>query len=100
MQFGMQHFVFYLSSYLAKLAVGHAKKLRIASTPLHEDSRLAVYKQFKVQLSPMRQVDVNTSLIDIIHALPEHAGQWPTSPPLPPNMSTVLIQEQSPSAGN
>ncbi|KAI1782117.1 hypothetical protein LXA43DRAFT_906712, partial [Ganoderma leucocontextum] len=98
-RFGTQHFIFYLSSYVVKLAAGHPEKLRIASTPIHAHTRLAVYKQFKVQLPVMRQVDANLAPIDIIHASPERPGQWATSPPIPPNMSTVLVREQS-SSGN
>nr|VWO99818.1 Beta-lactamase (EC [Ganoderma boninense] len=93
-RFGTEHLTFYLSTYLAKIAAGNPTRVRIAATPIYPHTRVAVYKQLKVHLPVLRQVDTNLSPIDTVHASPEHPGRWDTSPPVPPNMSTVLVREQ------
>ncbi|OSD03873.1 hypothetical protein PYCCODRAFT_1365213 [Trametes coccinea BRFM310] len=91
-QFGAAHFRPALAEFLKKQANGNSRILALVSTPLHDLTRIAAYKQSKVELPIITQVSAD-SLTDIIHASPSHLGPAPLRVTVPGNMSTVLARD-------
>ncbi|KAI9061956.1 hypothetical protein FKP32DRAFT_1574810 [Trametes sanguinea] len=90
--FGAVDFKVALSDHLKKLAGNNSRLLTLVSTPLHELTRVAAYKQAKVQLPVLRQVSAHPR-VDIIHSSPSRLGPPPLRTRIPPNMSTVLARD-------
>ncbi len=92
--FGATAFKDALADYLRRLTGTNSRRAALVATPLHDLTRIAAYKQFKVQLPLVRQVTKNT-LVDIVHASPSRVGPRPLRLPVPANMSTVFAREPS-----
>ncbi|CDO78221.1 hypothetical protein BN946_scf184887.g9 [Trametes cinnabarina] len=90
--FGAVNFKVTLSDYLKKLAGNNSRLLTLVSMPLHELTRVAAYKQAKVQLPILRQVSAHPH-INIIHSSPLRLSPPPLRTRIPPNMSTVLARD-------
>ncbi|KAL1945879.1 hypothetical protein VTO73DRAFT_1881 [Trametes versicolor] len=90
--FGAASFKTALADHLKKLADGNPRRLALVSTPLHDLSRIAAYKQAKVQLPVIRQVS-KYAPIDIIHASPSHTGPRHLQSTIPAQMSTVFARD-------
>ncbi|OJT07287.1 hypothetical protein TRAPUB_1855, partial [Trametes pubescens] len=90
--FGAVSFKTALADHLKKLADGNPRRLALVSTPLHDLSRIAAYKQAKVRLPVIRQVSKYTP-IDIVHASPSHAGPRHLQSTIPAQMSTVFARD-------
>ncbi|KAH9852900.1 hypothetical protein C2E23DRAFT_729774 [Lenzites betulinus] len=93
-EFGATTFKVSLAEYLKKLTASNPRRAALVATPIHDLTRIAAYKQFKVQLPTVRQVTKNT-LIDIVHASPSRLGPRPLQLRVPANMSTVFARDTS-----
>ncbi|KAI0821807.1 hypothetical protein BC628DRAFT_1278229, partial [Trametes gibbosa] len=89
--FGATSFKTALADHLKNLADGNPRHLALVSTPLHDLSRIAAYKQAKVRLPVIRQVS-KYAPIDIIHASPSHAGPRHLQSTIPAQMLTVFAR--------
>ncbi|KAI0370412.1 hypothetical protein BV20DRAFT_1035905 [Pilatotrama ljubarskyi] len=90
--FGALNFTHCLNDFLTKLSVGNPARLNHAAIPLHDMSRIAAYKHFKLRLPVIRQVSPH-ALVDTIHAAPARLPAKPFASPISPNMSTVLARD-------
>lgn len=91
-EFGATTFKASLAHYLKRLTATNSRHAALVTTPVHDLTRIAAYKQFKVQLPVVRQVTKNT-LVDIVHASPSRIGPRPLHLPVPANMSTVFARD-------